>query len=160
VTLPKRESPNAPGPSVSVQGGQARARLVFGLDDDAAAVLDIDVRIVAVEQPHAYEGRGVGGVCLDSDGSSIPEDRDIVDIEGHFAAIGEGRSTPAQVAQPQIRDQGRSRGQESGEAGVYYGFDFACLTGRTLNAEGDYRFIGGVYDALDHSALRRGRPPK
>ena len=46
-------------------GGGERARLVSGLDDDAATVFDLDVQVVAVHKPHTYEGCGVGGVRLD-----------------------------------------------------------------------------------------------
>jgi len=81
-------------------GGGERARLVSGLDDDAATVFDLDVQVVAVQQSHTYEGCGVGGVRLDVYRPAGPEHRDIVDVEWHFTAIGESCQTSASIAQP------------------------------------------------------------
>ena len=47
---------------VERMGGNSQ--LILGLDDDAPAVLNVDVQIVPVQHPHTYEGNSVGGIGL------------------------------------------------------------------------------------------------
>ena len=134
--------------------------LLSGLDDDGAAVFDFDVQVVAVQQPHTHEGSGVCGVCQDVSWPAVPEQGNVVCIECYLADVGKGCPANPLKGQPQLRDQRRRYGQESGEASVYYGFDILRLPLRALHCQDDDGFIGGVHYPLDHSALRQGRPPK
>ena len=58
-----------------------------GLDDDAAAVPDLDVQVMVVEQEHTYQGCGIGYVGIDIPGLTVPYYRHIVNVEGFLAAV-------------------------------------------------------------------------
>ena len=62
-----------------------------GRDDDASAVLYFHMKVVAGEQPHTDEWRGLGGVRLDRSGLTIPVNSDHADIETDCAAVCQGR---------------------------------------------------------------------
>ena len=59
----------AEGPTAQREG-EGGVRLLSGLDDDAAAVPDLDAQVMIVEHPHSYERRGVGKVGIDAPGPS------------------------------------------------------------------------------------------
>lgn len=58
-----------------------------GLDDDAFAVLHFHMEVVASEQPHTDEWRGLGSIRLDMSGPTIPVNGGHVGVEADRATV-------------------------------------------------------------------------
>lgn len=90
-----------------------------------------------------------------------PEHRAVVGIEGDFAAVGQGRLAGPLEHQSQLpatSEGGRVRNPVKPVSITVS----SCRTSPTgpCREQGYDGLVGGVDHALDHSALRQGRPPK
>ena len=73
-------------------------QLLSGLNDDAAAVRDVQIQAVAVQQLHAHERGAARCGGLDMSRMAIPQSRNVVHIEAYFIVI--GQKCPAYVTAP------------------------------------------------------------
>ena len=71
-----------------------------GLDDDAAPVLDFDVQVMPTEQQHTHQGSAACRIGLDMSRLTVPQDRDVMHVEGHFIVV--GQECPAYIGEGQI----------------------------------------------------------
>ena len=58
------------------------------LDEDAPSVLNVDAQVVAVQQPHTHQGDAVCFVGLDMSWQAVPEHRNAINVEFHYASVG------------------------------------------------------------------------
>ena len=78
------------------------SRLPASFNDDAAADSNLDAQVMPVQQEHTHERGAARRVGLDMPRLTVPQNRNVVNVEAHFIIVGQKCPSYVSKWQPQL----------------------------------------------------------
>jgi hypothetical protein len=109
---------------------------------------------MAVEKPHSQERCGVGGIDRDPARTAIPQDKSLMDIKSHRAAITQDSATVPSEGKVEGRDEVWGQGEIAVKPGIDDGLNDPFSTLKIPHGKTHDRLAIRTDPARDHARLR------